>query len=485
MLRLGALVVPALAAAPFRLARPAGRQPEGLVRRGAPKQAIVVGAGLAGLAAAYELKQAGHEVTVLEAQARPGGRVQSLRAPFADGQYAEAGAMYILDSHQYVLDYIRAFNLPLYTFKPGDWRHIYYLGNQRYEVTSTEEPDDWPFALTADERALGYFGMLATYMAPIFEGLGDISDMAWPPDALKPYDAMTFIEFLRAQGASEGAVELLRLGFIDTWGDGIESVSALFMLRTIASHLNTLELHTLQGGNDQLPRAFAERLEADIHYGTPVVRIEQDDERVRVVYAEGGSHQTAEGDYLVCTLPFSVLRHLDVTQALSAERRQLIGALPYTSVTRVYVQCREQVWTDGPGAWSATDLPLMNINDHTFNQSGSRGILGSFAAGEPARHFATMDEPVRVQATLRYMAQVFPGIQDVFEAGTSKCWDKDPWAQGAYCYFKPGQMLDLAPRLAVPEGRIYFAGEHTSAWNGWMEGALESGRRAAEAINAT
>jgi monoamine oxidase len=71
-----------------------------------------------------------------------------------------------------------------------------------------------------------------------------------------------------------------------------------------------------------------------------------------------------------------------------------------------------------------------------------------------------------------------------FEGGASKAWEEDPWARGAYTSLGVGQMFGLMPHVARPEGRIYFAGEHASAWHGWMQGALESGNRAAREINA-
>lgn len=479
-LKLGALALPTLAASPFNV--PASR-PATLGRSGDPRKVIVVGAGLGGLAAAYELKQAGHAVTVLEAQLRAGGRVYSMRAPFSDGLYAEAGAVFIPDSQTLTLQYIDHFALPLYHFQPGDLRRIYYLDGKRFEETTYGESVDWPFALTPEERELGFFGMQVKYLAPIFDALGDPTDPAWPPEHLKPYDAMSFADFLRNQGASPGAVALLRLGFNDTWGEGIDSTSALFMLRSIASQMDALELYTLQGGNDLLPRAFAAQLRENIFYGAPVVRIEQNAQGVRAVFQQAGTYQSLEGDYLICAVPFSVLRHIEVDPPFSPEKRGVIEQLPYTSVARIFLQFRKKKWTDGPGAWSATDLPLMNICDSTFSQQGARGILSSFVVGREARRLTAMSEEERLRFTLQQMERTYPGISVYFEGGASKCWDEDPWARGGYSWFKPGQMTALSPHLARPEARVHFAGEHTSTRGGWMQGALESGNRAARAIN--
>jgi monoamine oxidase len=103
--------------------------------------------------------------------------------------------------------------------------------------------------------------------------------------------------------------------------------------------------------------------------------------------------------------------------------------------------------------------------------------------GEQARRVTEMKETERLRFTLGEMEKVYPAIRKNFEGGTSVCWDEDRWARGAYAWFKPGQMSDLLPHIARPEGRIHFAGEHVSSWPGWMQGAFQSGHRAAREIN--
>lgn len=125
---------------------------------GAPKRVIIIGAGLAGLSAAYELTQAGHDVTVLEARTRPGGRVHTLRDPFADGLYAEAGATRVPNHHHFTLQYAELFGLTLDPFEPPDSPSIYYVRGKRIQVTPGQKVE-WPYDLTAEDRALGVSGM--------------------------------------------------------------------------------------------------------------------------------------------------------------------------------------------------------------------------------------------------------------------------------------------------------------------------------------
>lgn len=480
-LRAGALSAAGLATLPQQLAAADAPGWEGLQPAATTKRVVVIGAGLAGLSAAYELTQAGHEVVVLEARLRAGGRVHAARAPFSDGLYAETGALLIPSNHGVTLDYAEQFGLPLQSLAAGSFRPLYHLQNRWYDASAAP---DWPLPLTEDERTLGYYGLQERYILTALQDLGDVNSTAWPPDRLRRYDDLSFADFLREQGASPGAVALLRHGYADTWGEGIETVSALFLLRALHHQLSAMEFFRLEGGNDRLAQAFADRLKTRIRYGAPVRRIARDGAGVEVVVERHGQYETVPGDYAICTVPASVLRTLEVTPTLPRPQRRAVAELPYTGVTGVFLQFRERVWGDRPGVWSATDGPLMNLIDATLGQPGPRGVLAAYVAGAEAHRLDAQSPEARLRHTLAEMEEALPGLTAVYEGGVSKSWRDDPWARGAYAHFAPGQFTDLTPHLGTPAGRLHFAGEHTSPWVGWMQGALASGRRAAAAIAA-
>jgi len=456
----------------------------GLTRTRAPKKVVVIGAGVAGLAAAYELTEAGHDVTLLEARARPGGRVQTMRERFSDGLYAEAGAMNVYDTHDWTLKYIKLFGLTLDPSAQSTLASVIYMRGQRI-VAKQGQAIEYPLDLTSEEKRLGRRGMWEKYVLSVAKDLGDYDAAGWPSDALLKYDRMNFTEFLRAQGASPDAAMLLGLGAMGAFGDGASTVSALVMLREAAHRSRLKQNFYIRGGTDLLPRAFASKLSDRIRYGAPVVGIEQDSNGVRVAYLHAGARESVAADCVVCTVPFSVLRRIKVSPDFSPEKRRAVEEMPYTSVARAYLQTGSKFWLEeGLTGSATTDLSNMLVFDGAPGQAPKRGIIEAYFAGPQARRLTAMREGERVLSTLALVEKVHPRVRREFEVGATKCWDEDEWARGAYAWFKPGQMATLVPFVSAPEGRIHFAGEHASSQPGWMEGALESAERVVAEITA-
>lgn len=472
----------ALAAVSLRQFSIVDREPESLDRRGAPKRVLIIGAGLAGLAAAYELTRAGHDVTVLEARMRPGGRVHTLRDVFADGLYAEAGAARIPNHHNFTLAYAKLFGLTLDPLAPSESAFVYHVRGRRI-VERPGQNVEWPYELTPEERRLGVSGIRRKYILPLLREIGDATDPRWPPaNLLQAYDQMNRSDLWRRQGISSEAVALLSLGGID---DSVEPWAALLMLRNLGLNQKRTRFYKIRGGTDLLPNAFAARLTSKIRYGVPVVRIEPNAQSVTVVFVNAGSHQRITGDYLISAVPFSVQKNIEVSPAFSPEKARAIEQLPYLSASKVFLQMRSRFWTaQGLSGFATTDLPVSEVWDATYKQPGRRGILQTFPISVHSRRLTAMSEEERISFALDQVEKIYPGARENFEGGVSKCWDEDEWSRGASAFYRPGQFSSLLPNVARPEGRVYFAGEHTSVWiDGWMQGALESGDRVAREVN--
>jgi monoamine oxidase len=252
-----------------------------------------------------------------------------------------------------------------------------------------------------------------------------------------------------------------------------------------------VDMVEIAGGMDQLPDAFYGRLRREIWLGAEVFALDQDEDGVTVHFKTEAGRFTARGDHAVCTLPFSVLRHVEVLSPFSRGKQRAIRQLSYHASTKILFQVRERIWEtdDGiVGGATVTDLPIRRLNYPTPDPDPDvrRGILlASYTWGQDALEWGAMDPETRLEEALDDVAQIHPRIRDVYEVGDSYAWYGDRWTRGAFALFAPQQQTELHPDIVRPEGRIWFAGEHCSLHHAWIQGALESGIRAAREIDAT
>lgn len=460
----------------------AAAEPARRTRAASPQRVLVLGAGLAGLAAAWELEAAGHDVTVLEARMRPGGRVHTLRAPFADGLHAEAGGVAFSESYREANRYIDALGLERVPWQVPQLAALYHLGGRRFTATP-DSPPDWPYELTPQERGLGPFGLVQRYLLETLP-TGATEPGAWRRAPLAELDAITLGEYMRRQGASSGAIAMVR----DTqwFGGGVDAASALSaVVSDLAMFMGGMPF-VLKGGNDRLPRAMADRLSTRIRYGVEVTGIRQADAGVEVDAVRGHRAESYRGDRVVVTIPATVLRDIEFTPALPAAKRRAIHGIPYLDATRTFLQVGRGFWYDeGVAGSAATDLPIGAITRYPISDPGGpekRSILESYVGGPRADRLAALSEDEIVEHTLRHMERVHPRIREFYEGGVVKAWSEDPYALGHVAYPGPGDVDRYLAALQEPVGRLHFAGEHTSIFRSTMEGALRSGIRTAAEI---
>ena len=472
------LTAAALALAP-RVARAERRG--GIKLMSEPKNVVILGGGLAGLAAGFELKRAGHNITILEARKFPGGRVQTIR-DFANGQYAEAGATSFPPSHEFTYGYATDFGLALRpAFRPGVDTVANIRGN-RFRINGAGVADI-PFHLTAAEREKGVFGIIALYLKDYINAVGNPRKPNWPPDELRAIDGLSLEQLLLNLGASDGAIDIIAASQLGLLGFGLDSFSALDGVVTEAIAADQI-FYEIVDGNDQLASALKRKVKKQFRKASIVKRIEQDQNGVTVTYSNSDGIQTITADRVICTLPFPVLKDIEVSPAFSEDKQRAINELKLTPVTRTYLQFRTRVWEQaGLSGYGLSDLPIQNTYSPTLTQEGKSGILTSYAGGQRAQDLSAMSESDRQSFVLRQMGNLFGGLDSGYEGGASQIWHEDKFARGAFAYFEPGQMTTLLPIAQRPEGRVHFAGEHTSAWHGWMNGALESGNRVAAEVN--
>lgn len=462
------------AALPLTGAPTASAAVEDLPDRDAGRTRVVVlGAGLAGLASAYLLTQRGHEVVVLEAQDRPGGRVHTVRDGFQQGGYAEMGAVRIYETHHWTQKWVRELGLELAPYDEGE--RAFHLRGRRF--LPPRDGERWPVpGLSRDEQP-DPGARFPDYVESGFQRLGDLEEPGWPgsvPSARR-LDRTTLGGYLRDRGASRAWRDWFyaqngRIARINAAaGFAVESLQGGEQLTGIA------------GGNDRLPHAFAASLGDRLKYGAEVVALSQDRRGVSVGYRDGAGRHELRADRCVCALPFAPLRRVRLGDGFSGAKRAAIDGLRYMPAARHYVQTRTEFWEHDPlGRLGGLDLVATDTMAgrvwNTSSQQPRLGMVHAYMFDTEALEFAGHGQG-REQAMQRLLAQLLPGIEDQVVGVASKAWQEDRWAGGGWGWVPPGELHWMLPAMRGHEGRIHYAGEHTSLWIAWMNGALESAER--------
>ena len=448
----------------------------------APKRVLIIGAGIAGLVAAFELRRQGHDPIVLEAQNRVGGRIYTLR-DFAPGLYAEAGAMRIPRAHDLTLEYCHQFNLPMRPFVMSNPKGLIYVGGVRLAAAeAAEHPERLPFELGPNERGRSADAMWQDAIADIRQMFDRGQDDAWE-EIVRQYDQYSLYEFLKLRGFSEAAIEYYAvMNFLEA--DMHNAVVEILREDLGGAYVDMSEI---VGGMDLLPNAFYADLQDRVRLGAQVFAIEQSPESVTVHFKTEAGRFSETGDYAICTLPFSVLRSVEVLPGLSREKQRAIRQLNYHASTKILFQVRHRFWEEEDGILggaTGTDLPIRRMNYPTPDPSNTRGVLlASYTWGQDALQWGAMDDETRLEEALDDVSRIHPRIREEFEVGASHAWYGDRWARGAFAMFAPEQQTNLQAAITAPEGRMWFAGEHCSLYHAWIQGALESGIRAAREIH--
>lgn len=477
------------AAATAGLMMPAGWT-LGSPRAAAQGGVAIVGAGLAGLSCAYQLAGKGVVAQVFEAGARVGGRCWSLRG-FFPGQVAERGGELIDTTHTTMRGYANAFGLTLENVGavPGE---TYYRFDGR----------DYPEAQVVEE-----------YRAFVARMREDLHLLRYPTadaftEAERVLDQTSLDDYLRTRGAGRLLHRVIDAAYTIEYGAAIAEQSSIAFLRFIHADRRSKftpfgvfsdeRFHVVEG-NDRIATGLAERLPAPVEFGHRLVAVRKlAGGRLRLTFDTDGGSVQSDHDVVVLTLPFSVLRgiDLDVSLGLPAWKRYAIDQSAMGDNSKLMVGFRRPYWYTLHSANGAgyADLPNLQCTWETnpINSDDTRAVMTDYTGGALARAL----DPGRVQtdagAFLDALEQALPGANQEVRRDArgdllafTENWTRNPLSLGAYSCNRPGYFTTIADNEAKPVDNLLFAGEHTSSfyeWQGFMEGAALSGLRAAREV---
>jgi monoamine oxidase len=432
----------------------------------AGKHCVVIGAGLAGLAAAYRAIRNGWTVDVLEADAeRIGGRVFTQTTRSEDGKplVYELGGEWIGDSHKRIIGYCDRFNLDLMAHRYS------FAFLEKGVLSDTYPPGAWPFSRTS-QRAFKKFSRRE-------KKPNDCRD--------KDLDRIDWWTKLKRLGFSERERDRRDLMDSTDFGESIRHTSAFVGASEYVFGNLTDEMdQKIIGGNKLLPEAFerAIRKPNKIYKNCRVKHVNQANRRVTVIT---DSRRTFSGDACICAIPASGLHDITWDPALPVEQRAAAEELQYARIMKTAIYFKERFWpkfrNSGFSMFSnrASDFCF----ESTYGQKGIGGVICSYAIGDKADDLA--DEK---------KSDLARWISEDISTAVGRCkfngaflgykrWQRDKHIGGAYAFYRPGQWFRVRPMLARPHERVAFAGEHLSEkWQGFMEGAVETGEAAADGL---
>jgi monoamine oxidase len=453
---------------------PSPMQPKG-------EEVAIVGAGIAGLTAAWRLRQHGVRVRVYEAQGRVGGRMFSLANHFPDGQVVELGGELIDTSHVRLRALAAELGLPLDDLLAGDTdRDTWFFDGRAIgeeEIVRAFVPV--AAAIERDLAAAGDGDYDYRDANPAFRGLDSISIAQW-------FDRNRVDGWLR---------KLLDVAYTTEMGLECDEQSALNFLTFIGTDADAFkvfgesdERSHVRGGNDLVPKTLATRMDDAIETGHALEAVRQDGDGFALAFRQGAATREVRAEQVILALPFTLLRKVRIDVGLPEAKRRAIAELGYGTNAKLMIGFDQRPWrAHGANGASMSDLPFQTTWETSRKQPGSAGILTNFTGG---RHGVELGEGTAADQAARAVAdleRVFPGVAASRAGGREARmhWPTHPWTLGSYACFRPGQWSALLGALGEALGVLHFAAEHCELDpQGFMEGGCESVELAAAAVAA-
>ena len=417
---------------------------------------IIIGGGFAGLAAAYQLHKRKVDFVVLEARNRIGGRVFSYVMDEKEKLVIELGAEWVGNSHERIQSLCGDFGLELQNNQFDT--HLIYQGKY-YRNNEWDYSENWKKK----------FSQLIEHYHHM-------------PQAEKlKLDKMDWWRYLVNNGCEGRDLDIRELLDSTDFGETIRSVSAFAALAEYAesSEKNEMDLK-IKGGNSMLAKKFAEAIGEDkIKLQHKVNRIGQNSKGGVTVYCDSG--QVFKADKIICTAPTMSVKKIKWEPGLPSDQVNAMNELQYARINKNPLLFKKRFWKD-ESFDMITDQTPHYFYHATKNQDSKRGVLISYTIGEKAAVVANQDDDWRKDMVMQTLSLYFHDARDEYERMTNYYWGNDQYSFGAYALYGKGQWFRVMPILKRPHIHTHFAGEHLADWQGFMEGAINTGEEAAALI---
>ena len=443
-------------------------------------EVVVVGAGIAGLTAAWRLRQAGVPVRIFEASSRVGGRMFSLRNHFPDGQVIELGGELIDTDHVRIRALAEELSIPLddlLTDDPTLGPELWFANGREYR----------------EAEIVAAFVPIAAAIERDLATLGD-GDITWNAhNNAQALDAMSISDWLRREGTQDWLQTLIEVAYTTEMGLECNRQSALNLLTFIGTEGESFKIFGasderfhVRGGNDLIVQALGEKLADAIETDSPLEALRQDADGRYVLTVRGRDVRARD---VILAMPFSTLRRVKLGLELPLHKRRAIDELPYGTNAKLMIGFNERVWRTRHRRNGSVyaDLPFQTTWETTRLQPGTSGALTNFTGG---RHGVELEQGTpkeQADKAARELDAIFPGIAAAREGAREvrMHWPTQPWALGSYACYTTGTWTTLRGAVGESVGRLHFAGEHTALdTQGFMEGGCESGEAAAAKVLA-
>ncbi len=485
------LVLGAVRAWDLSGAEPAGPRPR-LHGRPRDGNVLVLGAGLSGLAVAWELQKLGYDVRILEARDRVGGVSHTIRrgteetdldgrhqlCTFDEGLYFNAGPWRVPHVHGAVMDYCRELGVPLEIFvNETDASYLYYEGDDLGPLSGRR--------VRLREVKADVRGQAAELIAKVL----DQGQLDLP---LSEEDRDRFLSFLIADGYLSQDDLVYRAGNARGSEEDPHPLSALLQagfgsrVRSVDASLTRPPVFQPVGGMDQIPRAFERVLPGRITFRAEVLRIRQTEDEVRVVYRDlaSGAEREETADYLVSCLPLSVLSKIDAE--LDPELAETVRTTPYNTAAKIGLQMRRRFWEEDDGIYGGPTYTNLPLGQFAFPSNGylePKGVVLGFYGNGSIAGLVEKSNEERIRHVIDTAGRIHPQLHEEFENGYCQFWERIRYSEGAYAGGGGGGGGGRLERLRTPDGRIFIGCAAASTAPAWMEGAFSAAWAAVEAVH--